>query len=579
MSQGENSSNDCIPAELRARAEEILENQDAGLVEESCGEELLRQFQLQQIELKIQNEELRRSQQQLESTQERFIDLYYHAPVGYITIDQKGVIQELNFQAAELLGQQRLRVLETSLFNYLTTASRPNLSRHLEELRQDHGGICQCSLTISPGNNLLVHLKMLSISVEAGTTGGTPPQIRCAIFDATQERENEQRRESLQEQLRQAHRMEALGRMTSGIAHDFNNLLTLIIGYSKLLLNQLPEGDAFARHALQINKAGQHASELIEQLLAFSRTQTVSASPIHINNVISEMESMFDRLLGDDIELILHLDDALGVVTFDASQLQQVMMNLVVNAREAMPTGGTLIVRTRNIELHGARAIQTHLTPGYYASIEVQDSGRGIAADVLPHIFEPFFTTKRPSSTHGFGLATTRDILNHHNGTILVESSQERGTLFSIYLPRTDVERHHFREEPRKPCILLVDDQPALREFASLVLQDLDVEVLSACSAEDALLAARTHGAPIDLVVTDVIMPGLSGPQLFDQIKRDHPWSTALYMSGHDKEVLCDERGIAPDSPFLEKPFCPEKLSSMVRELLLERREAELAGE
>lgn len=545
----------------------MLESADFFFDESLPPEEMIRQLKLQRIELELQNQELRRSQEQLEATHERYVDLYFHAPVGYITMDDKGRIAELNFLAAELLGQNRTALLGTSLFDHISAASAPHLQRHLNTLSNgSFDGIRHCKLTVPIGDDLKVHLKMVGINVRDQRNGSS--QCRAALFDVTEELNTREDRDNLQEQLRQAHRMEALGRMTSGIAHDFNNLLTLIIGYSKLLINQLPEDDVFARHALQINKAGTHASKLIEQLLTFSRTQSVASSSVAINEIIREMESMFDRLTGDDIGLHLHLLDDLGTIKVDGSQLQQVLMNLVVNAREAMPAGGDLIIRTRHADVGPDLARRLELQPGPYVLIEVEDNGRGIPPELIPEVFEPFFTTKHRKSTHGFGLSTSYRILRQHGGAIDAVSILDQGTTFIVYLPRTDIDSTSQTSEDPRPCVLLVDDQPDLREFASIVLQSLNVELLSAQSPEEALQLARTHGRPIDLVVTDVIMPGLSGPQLVQNIHRTHPEALALYISGHDRETLCLERGIEPGFPFLEKPFCPETLSARVEELL-----------
>ncbi len=561
MNPGESS----LPLkDLRKRAEALLEHSEVTGEEDISQVEMIRELRLQRIELELQNKELRRSQDELEASRERYVDLYFHAPVGYITLDSDATIEELNFRASELLGQNRDSLSQSSLLDHITPQSRSTLVEHLTTVLSSDG-VRHCQLTVELPTKTTVHLKMLSIATE-DPKGGTL-QCRGALFDVTEEKKNQICREELISQLRESHRMEALGRLTSGIAHDFNNLLTLIIGYSKLLINQLPEDSPFALHGAQIHKAGHHASELIEQLLAFSRSQSVSASPVDVNEIVADMETMFDRLVGDDIELHLHLEEALGVVHFASCQFQQVLMNLVVNAREAMPTGGEVIIRTRNAEVSSELAERFEIPPGPHVLIEVEDSGTGISPEVIPHIFEPFFTTKSSGSSHGFGLSTSYGIVRQHDGAIDVVSRPDQGTTFFVYLPRTD-HCDTASDSQSQPCVLVVDDQPDLREYAALVLEDLDVEVLSARSSTDALQKARTHGRAIDLVVTDVTMPGLSGPELMERLHRCHPNAIVLYISGHDRQVVCADRGISYDTPFLEKPFNPEDLREMVETLL-----------
>lgn len=569
MSRGEGIFEDSTPVDLRDRAESLSERSARLDAQSLPPDEMIRELQLHRMELERQNIELRHYLEKLEATRERYADLYFNAPVGYVTLDHEAKITDLNFLAAELLGQNRKALLHYSLLDRVSSSSRQALSQHLKKLYSSTG-VHQCYLTVDLGTDARVHLKMLSIAVDDSETGEL--HCRSALFDVTEDYKAQQDRHDLEEQLRQSHRMEALGRLTSGIAHDFNNLLTLIIGYSKLAINQLPEDSPFLRHAVQINKAGHHASDLIEQLLAFSRSQTVSANPLEINESIADMENMFDRLVGDDIELHLRLDGELGIVHFDSSQFQQVLMNLVVNAREAMPSGGDLIIRTRNVVIDECKSENLEICPGPYVLIEVEDTGAGIPADVLPSIFDPYFSTKSNRKSHGFGLSTTQDIVLQHHGAIDVSSEPHRGTTFSVYLPRTDIGPDS-SETIAEPCVLVVDDQPDLRDFASLVLEEMSVSVLSARSPDDALQQARTHGTSIDLVVTDVIMPGMSGPELIEQLRTWHPNALALYISGHDHHTLCNDRGIDPEAPFLEKPFSPEHLLEMVEELLQQKPE------
>lgn len=565
MTLSESSSSDGGFAELRQRAESMLEDSTHLRDPDMTRAEMMREMQLQRIELELQRQELQRCQEQLDDSQERYSDLYFNAPVGYVTLDREASIGELNYLAAELLGSNRKSLRETSLYDHIRSNSHGELEHHLQEVFSG-AGVHQAELAVDLPTDTTVYLKVVSIAVEDPQSGNL--QCRSAIFDVTEQRRAREQQEQLEKKLRQSHRMETLGRLASGIAHDFNNLLTLIIGYSKLAINTLPDGDPLETHVREINKAGHHASELIEQLLAFSRSDGTSAAPVNVNELIAEMETMFDRLVGDDIELHLHLHEQLGVVNFDSSQFQQVLLNLVVNARDAMGDGGNIYVRTRHVDFGDEEAGELELDPGCHILIEVEDEGDGIPPEVIPHIFEPFFTTKATCENHGFGLSTTYGIVARHDGTIDVDSAPGGGTSFRVYLPRTDHTDSAGEQAATRPTVLIVDDQPDLRDFASLVLQDMEADVINASTPQDALQMSRTYGDELSLVVTDVTMPGMSGPQLLDRIRESHPSARVLYISGYDRDSLCIDRDLAPDAPFLEKPFSPDALREMVQSLL-----------
>ena len=568
MTRGKNSLSDVVSSDLRERAESLLSTTDApSAADDVSSAELVRELQLQRIELELQNEDLRRNQAQLEASKRQFADLYFNAPVGYITLDCDGRIGELNYLAAELLGANRDSLSDTDLIDCISPDSQQTLQTHLKEVF-DSAGVHQCELNITVSPSVTTRLKMISVALD--DDDNQEIQCRAALFDITEQYRTQCEKEEIEEQLHESHRMETLGRLASGIAHDFNNLLTLIIGYSKLAINHLPDGHPLEKHVCEIHKAGHHASELIEQLLAFSRSDESNTTPVAINELITDVDKMFNRLIGDDIELQLRLHDRLGEVYFDASQFQQVLLNLVVNARDAMSDGGHLIIRTRNIVVDQECAGRLDLETGPYVLIEVEDNGDGIPPDVIPHIFEPFFTTKTNDGHHGFGLSTTYGIVARHNGAIDIDSRPGEGSIFYVYLPRTDVDDSIHESMANKSAVLVVDDQPDLRDFASLVLEEMDVDVLSAHCPKEALQLSRTYSDELDLVVTDVTMPGMSGPELFEQIRSFHPDTKVLYISGYDRNRLQLERNLDPDAPFMEKPFTPNRLKDWVEELLNE---------
>lgn len=568
MDRSEGTFDKSTRPDLRERAESRLEELDVIDDEGMSPEQMQRELQLQRIEIELQNEQIERYRRQLDQSRERYRDLYFHAPVGYVTLTDDGTIGELNYQAAELLGASRKSLLDTSLVENVHPECRGQLRSHLEQSFDDTGvHRCELRVELPTGDNAF--LKMLSIAVDDAETGRL--QCRAALFDITERHRERRQKDQLAEKLEKSHRLQTIGRLASGIAHDFNNLLTLIIGYSKLAINQLADDHPLAKHVCEINKAGHHAGELIEQLLAFSRSEDTATTAIAPNELIGEMRKMFDRLIGDEIELHTRLHEALGAVRFDSSQFKQVLLNLVVNARDAMPEGGNLFIRTRNVTLTEDAAAKIGLAEGAYVVVEVEDEGEGISPEVIPHIFEPFFTTKSTGDNHGFGLSTTYGLVRRHGGAIDVVNNPDEGTTFCIYLPRIGDNRAGEQEAGDRPVVLVVDDQPDLRDYASLVLEEMEVEVLSAHCPEEALQLSQSCGPNLGLVVADVTMPGLNGPQLLERIHRVHPDAEVLYISGYDRQMVRKQVDIDPAAPFLEKPFSPDVLREMAAALLGDR--------
>lgn len=559
---------------LSQRARTIADSEpiDRRVDPETDVAELIEELRLHKIELELRHAEQLCIKEQLAATREHFANLFYQAPVGYLALDTEGSIDEVNLKASQVLGRQRRELIGCLLSDFLTPRSRELFINHLQsalETRQVQ--TCELMVSLPGGERRDIELK----SISSKEPGAQAPVIRTILIDIGPQKEAERQKEMLEQQLRQAHKMEALGRLAGGIAHDFNNLLTLIIGYSKLALNSMSENDAFHVHVSQINKAGNHAAELIDQLLSFSRNHHVVPDLIDLNLLIEDMSTMLTRITGDDIELTLELSPQLGTVHVDASQFKQVLLNLAVNAREAMPSGGSLVIRTRNTELHAAAARSCDIEPGSYVLLEVQDNGCGMDEETRARIFEPFFTTKNENKGNGFGLATTYGIISQSHGYIDVISEPDRGTTFLIYLPRLEepasIEIHEdIGAEPsvQLETILLVDDQPDLSSYAAMVLREYDYEVLTALGPQDALKLCESHSSSIELLITDVTMPGMGGRELVERVRKLHPDIRVIYMSGHGHDVVCNERGVEQDAPFLVKPFTPEAIAALVREIL-----------
>jgi two-component system cell cycle sensor histidine kinase/response regulator CckA len=380
----------------------------------------------------------------------------------------------------------------------------------------------------------------------------------------------------LERQLRMAQKMEAVGRLSGGIAHDFNNLLGVIIGYSQVLKRTLPPGTAFLEHAEEIEKAGQRAATLTRQLLAFSRQQVLAPAVLNLNSLISEMEKMLPRLIGEDIEIVISLDPAIGSVKADQGQLEQVVMNLAVNARDAMPDGGKVVITTSNVSLDEA---WTRLHPGSkvgdYVMLSVADTGTGIDSETLAHIFEPFFTTKERGKGTGLGLATVYGVVKQSGGYVWVESAPGKGAAFQIYLPR--IEEAVSVPERAAPIveafrgaetILLVEDADALRKLTHMLLEQHGYRVLVAANGAAALQLVEEKPESVNLLLTDVIMPGLNGRALAERLQLRQPGLKVLYMSGYTDDAIVDHGVLAAGTHLLHKPFSEESLIHKVREVL-----------
>jgi two-component system cell cycle sensor histidine kinase/response regulator CckA len=375
-------------------------------------------------------------------------------------------------------------------------------------------------------------------------------------------------------QLRHAQKMEAVGRLAGGVAHDFNNLLSVILTYSALVLDDLPEADPLRRDVLEIEKAGSRAAELTRQLLAFSRQTVVQPRVLDLNEVLAGMEDMLARLVGEDVDLTFVRMPGLGCIKADPSGVEQVIMNLVVNARDAMPTGGRLTIETGHADLDdGYVAAHPGATVGPHAVLSVTDTGTGMDAATQSRIFDPFFTTKPVGKGTGLGLSTVFGIVNQSGGTVWVYSEPGCGSTFKVYYPRVPGKhRPVIATEPANATgtetILLVEDQEQVRGVAEQVRLRCGYRVLVATHGADALRVSAEHSGPIHLVLTDVVMPGMSGAELIERLSASRPGIRTLCMSGYTDDSVVRhgvlERGVA----YLQKPFNPDSLSRKVREVL-----------
>ncbi len=401
----------------------------------------------------------------------------------------------------------------------------------------------------------------------------TNASLQQQIIDRV--RAEEALRES-EEQLRQSQKMEAVGRLAGGIAHDFNNLLTAIIGYSQLTLRQLRQSDPLRPKIEEIKKSGERAASLTRQLLAFSRKQVLQPKVLNLNEVVADMDNMLRRLISEDVDLLTTLFPALSHVKADPGQIEQVLLNLVVNARDAMPQGGKVTVETKNVVLDETyTARHAAVEPGRYVMLAVSDTGTGMDAATQKRIFEPFFTTKEQGKGTGLGLSTVYGIVKQSGGNICVYSELGQGTTFKVYLPQFAKDATEF--EPREiivetpqgtETILLVEDDEVVRKLTRETLEMSGYVVLEATNGNHALSVCETHQSQIHLILTDVVMPQMSGREMVQRLSARLSQVPVLYMSGYTDDAIVHHGVLEEGMAFLEKPFTPDALAHKVREVL-----------
>jgi PAS domain S-box-containing protein len=508
--------------------------------------------------------EAKEAEEALRASEERYRLLFERNLAGVFCASPEGQILECNdafwrmlgFNSREEAFEHNLRDLCVDPQEY-DIASRTLLQRgqlvshEMRWRRGDDKGITVLSTaTLVPGKH------------------DGPLLVQGTALDVTEIRH-------LQQALLQSQKMEAIGRLAGGVAHDFNNLLMVISSYSELLLESLTH-ERHRRHAEQIQKAALRASDLTGQLLAFSRKQATTPRVLNLNSVVRDIEKMLLRLIGEDIRLDTELGDSLACCRVDLTQVQQVILNLVVNARDAMPHGGRLLIETGNVELDETYcASHPEVRPGRYVMLAISDTGVGMDPETQAHLFEPFFTTKEIGKGTGLGLSTVYGIVKQNRGSVSVYSERGRGAAFKIYLPSLETAAENSTEPAATAgfatgsgTVLLVEDEPALREAAAEHLRSLGYEVLDVPDGEHALRVAQDFPQRIDLLLTDVIMPGLGGMELGLRIRRLRPEVRVLYMSGYSDSAVLQDLATKPPGHFLQKPFSFRVLSSTVTELL-----------
>ena len=510
--------------------------------------------------------EWQRAEQAIRESERKYRELIEHTSYGVFRSTQDGRFLEVNPALVKILGYASKE--EVLALNAATDVYR-NPPDRLAVL-QDYAlgsGFRRGDLEWKRKDGSIASLRTSGREVRDG--GGNAQYYEVMVEDVTQQR-------ALEDQLRQAQKMEAVGRLAGGVAHDFNNLVAVIMGNADLLLDLLPAGEKTTQRVSDIKAAAKRAAELTQRLLAFSRKQVLEPRVIDLNSVIRDTGKLLVRLLGEDITVVTRLEPHLGAVKADPAQIEQAFMNLVINARDAMPGGGTLTIESGNVELdemycRGHDAV----VPGPYVMLAVSDTGTGMDEETKARVFEPFFTTKELGRGTGLGLAMVYGFVRQSGGAIWVYSEPGQGATFKIYLPRVEAREPRFAPDTREAgcpggteTILIVEDEAALLQLNAEVLRSVGYRVLCAANGSEALNVAALHPGRIDLLLTDVVMPDLSGHEVAQRMREIRPGIPALYTSGYTRDDIL-RRGVMDDAVgFLQKPFTRETLTGKVRAVL-----------
>jgi two-component system, cell cycle sensor histidine kinase and response regulator CckA len=507
----------------------------------------------------------KRAEAALKSSEQRFKAVFFNAAIGVALVDQSGMIIESNPAFQDLVGYSGEELREMRIADVTHPEDYPENLRLFKDLMEGNLESYQYEKryirkdrTICWGN--------LTTSLIRDSSG--KPQLCLALI------ENVTERKALEDQLRQSQKMQAVGRLAGGVAHDFNNLLAVIQNCARFVAEGLEPGDPLRDDAQEIVRAGDRAATLIRQLLAFSRKEVVHPEVLDLNDVVDEMEKLLRRTIGEDIKLQTRLDSELWSVKADRGRLEQVVANLAVNARDAMPEGGTVAIETANVLVTSERS-RSHLglSPGRWVRLRFSDTGLGMSSEVMRHVFEPFFTTKLPGEGTGLGLSTVYGIVEGSGGRIFVESVEGGGTSFDIYLPVTedasrapDGDAKGSSRPGEGEVVLLAEDDDGVREIVRRILERNGYHVIAGGPLEALSIFAHPSAA-IDVLVTDIVMPGLSGTELVTTLRAERPNLPVVYISGYTAE-FASRQELESQDVFVSKPFTELELTSAVRSAL-----------
>jgi PAS domain S-box-containing protein len=514
----------------------------------------------------------KRAEDALRSSEAHFRSLIENASDIIAILDANGLIQYLSPATERALGHEPERVLQRRVTDFLHPDDALSLAQVREVMRTQPEAIRTAEFRLRHRDGSWRVFEGVAKFLD---TGGHDRRYVVNARDITERKRTEDALHHSEDLLRHSQKMEAVGRLAGGVAHDFNNLLTAIMGYGELILSRLRSSDPLHHEVEEICKAADRAHSLTRQLLAFSRKQVLEPKVVNLNTVVADLEKLLHRLIGEDIELRTELDHDSGLVRVDPGQMEQVLINLAVNARDAMPHGGQLTIRTAAADLrHRLSRGHVFVEPGQYVTVAVADTGKGMDENVQAHLFEPFFTTKEVGKGTGLGLSMVYGIVEQSGGHIMFDTAPGQGTTFTIYLPRIE------GEQPDKArgsttatsrgteTLLLVEDEEIVRDLAQRVLQEQGYTVLTARNGPEALRLMEERGRPVDLLLTDIVMPHFSGQSLAQRLRQKFEALRVLYMSGYAEDTFQGITDLSPESNFLQKPFTPASLARKVRDVL-----------
>jgi len=591
----------------------------------------LEEVELAERELAQQNEELIAAREALEVERHRYRELFELAPDGYVISNAQGIVEEANQAAAALLNTSAIALRGKPLAVFVTSPGRQAFRSLVREVATAGRRVQNYELQLMPrptaaasaSSAASAHAAASAPAAAAAGEGAPasppvkvvqltvvrdeerpdrPARLRWTLRDVSDRKAAEEALRASEERLRHSQRLESIGRLAGGIAHSFNNLLAAVGFHVDLLLERTGSEEYRRRHGEEIRKAADRAAVLARQLLAFSRKQVLQPERLKVGQAVASMLPMLRRLIGEHIELATDLAASAGAVNADFGQLEQVILNLVVNARDAMPDGGRLVLRVTNGEngengeigenagtaVSGAgveaAAAGLELPPGPYVELTVSDTGSGMTPEVKARLFEPFFSTKPPDKGTGLGLATVHGIVRQSGGDIKVETEPGQGSSFHVFLPRLADAGEEAEPHPSAAVhdrgtevLLLVEDEDSIREPATEILESRGYLVLPASGGAEALAIAQAHAGPIDLMITDVVMPGMNGNQLAEELRSLRPGMRVLFISGYPEDAIAHHGVLDAGKAFLQKPCPAAVLLRTVREVLDAGREASAA--
>jgi PAS domain S-box-containing protein len=534
---------------------------------------MLHELRVHQIELEMQNEELRRAQVELDASRARYFDLYDLAPVGYCSLSPKGLILEANLTAATMLNVARGALVNQPISRFILKDDQDIYYRHQKKLAEvAEAQACELRMRRADGPPLWVRLDSTAAPDETGA-----PVYRLVLSDISDRKRAEEEHETLREQLLQARKMESVGRLAGGVAHDFNNMLTVISGNAEMALGTLSPNHPLYQALEEILRAARRSAEVTRQLLAFASKQIVSPEVLALDDAIEGMLGKLRRLIGEDIRLVRPPHGRLWPVVMDPAQLEQLLVHLCLNAREAIAGTGEITIETDTRSFDETFcAKHPGYAPGDFVLLAVRDNGCGMDQATLDNLFEPFFSTKGMDQGAGLGLAVVYGIVRQNSGFVIVESEPRKGSAFHVHLPRheSSLPQSRKKAEPMPAeiqggeTILVVEDEPEILALTRLMLERLDYTVLAAGAPAEALRLAEEYSGRIDLILTDVIMPQMNGRELAGRLLAMDPHAKVLFISGYSADAIAHQGMLETGTQFLQKPFSRAQLAAMVRHTL-----------